>query len=234
MKLGFSIEKTLIKKGEAEDRSNYTESAVDRTDVKGGAVHPENDYNNESHEGFLKPESKFVPIEDVSSGESEDDFINKLSAKLEQEMVASEDKYDFLPLLTGLAETAKKKGGKELDDFITKANKFVTRYREILESGLSDERNEKKESEGPEYESCRKAFKEIFGEIIYSDGEMESYKHGYIRTNQPPVNEKGMIELGNKIFYDKRGVGYLKEREAKEANTEIENRRNNKRVGQKV
>ncbi len=235
MGLSLGMEKLLNKKAESEEPHNSEEDPRNQKGFKGDTNHPENKYNDRGDEGFLKQESNFVPIEEVPAGESEDDFINKLSEKMEKEMTEDEDKYDFLPLITGLVETAKAKGEKALDEAITNAAKFVELYRDILDSGLSDERDEKRESEGEEYEACRKAFKEIFGDIIYNDGKMEAYKHGYVKIAKPPVNAKGYIDTGDKIYYNKRGIGYLNEEEAKKSDAERNNRRNNyRKAGQKV
>ncbi len=234
MKFGLGIEKS-------ESVENSLHGIYKSGDIKGDAVHPENDYND-SEEGFLgevKMNDKretLTPIEEmVDEASDPEEFINRLSDKLEAEIPPSEDKYDFLPILDGLAKTAKNNGAKELDDFITKANQFFTQYKEILKSGLSDERNEARQSEGREYEAVRRAFKNIFGEVIYSDGKMEAYKSGFISIKKPPVNEKGFVELGNKIYYDKRGIGYLSEAEAKKSSSNSDKRRNNyKKVASKV
>lgn len=217
---GLGLEKDIIKKEEKSGETPKTsEGFVRPADIRGGAVHQENKYNNPD-EGFRKQEKTFVPIEEVADPDSgEEQFINKLSDKLEKEMEINEDKYDFIPLINGLVKTAQEKGEKELDDVITKAAQFVSQYKEILESGLSDERNEKKESEGKEYEVCQKAFKDIFGDIVYIDGKLEMMpRTGFIKLKEPKVNKDGYIELGNKIYYDKTGrIGYLSEKEAREA-----------------
>lgn len=238
MNLGFGIEKLLNRKAEREEASNTIEDPRNLKGFRADANHPENKYNDDGDEGFLKPESTFVSIEEVSTGESEDDFINKLSDKLEKEMMSGEnpdDKYDFIPLIVGLVKTAQVKGEKELNEVIGKASRFVGEYRKILRSGLSDERNENRGSEGKEYEACQKAFKEIFGSIAYFDGNMEALpRQKFVKLKEPKVNENGYVELGNKIYYDKRGIGFLSKEEAEKANQEAPKRNNYKKVGQKV
>lgn len=232
---GLGLEKDVLKKGEESlDIPKVAEGFVSPTDIREGAVHNENKYNNPD-EGFKKQEKTFVPIEEVADPDSgEEQFINKLSEKLEKEMAIDEDKYDFIPLINGLVKTAQGKGEKELDDIITKAAQFVSQYREILESGLSDERNEKKESEGKEYEACQKAFKDIFGDIVYIDGKIDMMpRTGFVKIKDPKVNEKGYVDLGTKIYYDKTGrIGYLSEKEAREAKAVSWNKY--KKVNEKV
>jgi len=238
MRLGLGIEKFLAKKGEAEDRSNTAESLTNQTGVKGGAIHPENQYNNPKNEGFLKPKSTFMPIEEAAGPDSsEEQFINKLSDKLEKELEGEEDKYGFIEIVGSLIKTAQKKGEQAINEVLEKTTEFLTEYREILASGLADARNEKKgeESEGEEYEACQKAFKNIFGGLIHMNGEVEAYKNKFVKLKKPKVNEKGYIELGHKIYYDKRGGGHLSKEEANIANSKpMPGRQNYKKVVEKV
>jgi hypothetical protein len=238
MKLGLGIEKFFIKKAEAEDRSNTTESLTNRIGIKGSVIHPENQYNNPKDEGFLKPKSTFTPIEEaVDSDSGEEQFINKLSDKLEQELEVGEDKYGFVEIIGSLIKTAQKKGEQAVNEVLEKTTEFLTEYREILASGLADARNEKKgeESEGEEYEACQEAFKNIFGGLIHMDGEVEAYRNRFIKLKKPKVNEKGYIELGNKIYYDKRGGGHLSKEEANNANSKsLPGSQNYKKAVEKV
>lgn len=237
MKFGSRIEENIIKKEEQEDSAVENKWPATPTDINWGAVHKENKYNDPD-EGFLKQKKDFVDIEEYPDYDSDpEELINCLSDKLEKEKsLADEDKYDFLRLISGLLKSAQKKGEKEVDELLNKTLRFIAVYREILKKGLSDERieTEGQESEGQEYEECAQAFKEIFGEVIYSDGQIEAFKHKYIKPKNPKANENGYIELGNKIYYDRRGVGYLNQKEAAAADARILQRRKDKRNKVKI
>jgi len=189
---GTNLERNIIKRAENDlaDLGKKKESLADYTGKKGGANHPETEYNNpgmdeallgnqdtpKDFENRAKSRS-FVPIEEVADlpesdvYETEDSNEQGFPRQEQEPQGPADDPYELKPLITKLftgldqeETTDQAKHDRKVNRLLTRANSFLTEYQDILKKGFSPRK---------EYAAVRRSFKNNIGDLVYYHNKVE-------------------------------------------------------------
>lgn len=187
---GKKSEELSEKKEKEEYAFNNTESASDYNKIKmveaQNSVHPENMYNSVAEEEkIVSPDSSYTSPDNIV-GKNEDDIISAIDERMTEERAKIEEVVElrdcgFFDIIDKLLKTVDKKGdNSEKENILNRLQSFIVEYKNILDSNLSVNEEEKK---------IEQAFNDNFGKIAYSsDGSAELVNEMMIVVKNAPKN----------------------------------------------
>lgn len=134
----------------------------------------------------------------------------KLSKQDNERRDNEPDKYDFRGSVQKLVdsvireEISSEEKINRLNGLFKKSDLFFVEYDKILKKHLS---------EGKEEEAARRAFKNIFGDVVYSVDDSSS-KVEILGGYPQPQGARSGAYRGHKVHYNERGIGFMTREEA--------------------